>query len=585
MGDLRARALAALRPPARIDLADWVQEHVFLPASLAAHPGRVRLWPHQIELARSIGDPDVERVSVLKAARTGYSTLLVGAMAHHTANDPCPVLVTVPVDDDARTLMVQSIEPTFAESPALRGALGDGGRRQTLYARRFPGGSLTLVSARSPRNLRGRTARVYFADEVDGYEPTQEGDALDLAMRRTQTFSNRKIVAGSTPTRASTSRITRLYAQSDRRVYECPCPSCGAFHELRWGDITWAPEHPETAAWACPSCGVLATEDDKPGMVVAGRWRPTAPHVVGHHGYRLSALISLLPNAAWPVLVAEYEEAKKDPASLMAWTNTVLGEPWDDEGEEVGDATLAARAEPIGLDCLPADALYLTAGIDTQRDRLECTILGHAREGHTFILAHHVLWGDPEQDPVWMELDALLRTRWKHPLGGSLGIDAAAIDAGDGALMNRVCSFAAPRASRRVVAIKGAAGTRPPIVPSKAQVPGGKLWIVGVDGLKDSLFARLARGASIRFSDQLDAAWFEQLCSERRAVRYRRGQPTVRFERIPGRRAEALDCTVYAIAARYLLSPNWQGREDELRTGAPTAPRQARVIPPVFPRR
>lgn len=575
MLELRARALAALRPPARIDLAEWVESNLHLPASLAAHPGRMRLWPHQVELARSIGDPDVERVSVLKAARTGFTQLLVGAMGSYAVNDPCPVLVTVPVDDDARTLMVQSIEPTFAESPVLRRALGDGGRRQTLYARRFPGGSLTLVSARSPRNLRGRTARVYFADEVDGYEPTPEGDALDLGMRRTQTFANRKIVAGSTPTRASTSRIARLYAQSDRRIYECPCPSCGALHELRWADITWTPGRPETTAWACPSCGVLATEADKPAMVAGGRWRATAPHVVGHHGYRLSALISVLPNAAWPVLVAEFEEAQKDPASLMAWTNTVLGEAWDDEGEVVGEAALAARAEAIGLDRLPPEVLAITAGCDVQRDRLECTLLGHARSGVAYVLAHHVLWGDPEHDGIWSELGTLLTTKWPHPLGGTLGIDAAALDAGDGALMNRVCSFAAPRAGRRVVAIKGAAGTRPPIVPSKAKVPGGRLWIVGVDGLKDSLFARLARGASVRFSDQLDMAWFEQLASERRVVRYVRGQPVARFERIPGRRAEALDAVIYGLAARHLLSPNWQGREDELRGAPPPKPAPA----------
>ncbi|MFG1344374.1 terminase gpA endonuclease subunit [Xanthobacter autotrophicus DSM 431] len=569
--------MAALQPPPHIDLAAWVQDHVFLPASLAAHPGRMRLWPHQVELARSIGDPDVERVTVLKAARTGFTSLLVAAMGSYTANDPCPVLVTVPVDDDARTLMVQAIEPTFQESPALRGALGEDGRRQTLYARRFAGGSLTLVSARSPRNLRGRTARVYFADEVDGYEPTQEGDALDLAMRRTQTFSNRKIVAGSTPTRASTSRISRLYAQSDRRVYECPCPSCGAFHELQWKDMTWTPGRPETAAWACPSCGVLATEQDKPAMVTAGRWRATAPDVQGHHGYRLSALISLLPNAAWAVLAAEYQEAVKTPESLMAFVNTVVGQPWDDEGEVQSEAALMARAETFSLDAIPEEVLYLTCGVDVQKDRLEACFLGHAPSGDIFALHHGVIWGDPERDGVWQDLDGLLRTRWRHPAGGLIGIDAAAVDAGDGNMMNRVAAFCAPRAGRRILPIKGAAGNRPPIIRSKAKLPGNALWIVGADTLKGMVFDRLARGTSIRFSRDLEPHWFEQLCSERRVVRTVGGQPKSRFERIPGRRAEALDCVIYALAARHMLATNWAGRADELK-GAPIPKPAPRVI-------
>jgi phage terminase large subunit GpA-like protein len=36
-------------------------------------------------------------------------------------------------------------------------------------------------------------------------------------------------------------------------------------------------------------------------------------------------------------------------------------------------------------------------------------------------------------------------------------------------------------------------------------------------------------------------------------LRYARGKPQVRFERMKGRRAEGLDSTVYAIAARALI--------------------------------
>ncbi len=61
---MRREALAVLRPPAKINLADWVEENVYLPSSIAAAPGRMRLWPHQRAIANSIGDPAIERVSV-----------------------------------------------------------------------------------------------------------------------------------------------------------------------------------------------------------------------------------------------------------------------------------------------------------------------------------------------------------------------------------------------------------------------------------------------------------------------------------------------------------------------------------------
>ena len=45
-----------------------------------------------------------------------------------------------------------------------------------------------------------------------------------------------------------------------------------------------------------------------------------------------------------------------------------------------------------------------------------------------------------------------------------------------------------------------------------------------------------------------------------------RGQPSRQFVPIPGRRHEALDCTVYAFAARQMVNANWAHREGELST-------------------
>jgi phage terminase large subunit GpA-like protein len=65
----------------------------------------------------------------------------------------------------------------------------------------------------------------------------------------------------------------------------------------------------------------------------------------------------------------------------------------------------------------------------------------------------------------------------------------------------------------------------------------------------------------------LEPVYFEQLASERRVVRYKRGQPIRRFERISGRaRAEALDCLVYAFAARaVVINVIFEAREERLK--------------------
>ena len=425
---LRADTFAALRPPPRLDLADWIEAHVRLPGAISATPGRMTLWPTQRAVAASIGDPGVERVSVLKSARVGYTQLLVAAIGASVANNPGPTLVVVPAEQDARHLMTQAIEPTFAESPALRDALAaDTSGRDVLLQRNFPGGSLSVVSARAPRNLRARTARDLFLDEVDGFEVDVrgEGDPVALAEKRTFSYGDRKIVMGSTPVDEETSRILAAWNRSDRRIYECPCPHCGDFHEIAWKDIHWQPERPETAAWACPSCGALTEDRDKPRMVAAGRWRALRPDVQGHHGYRINALVSLLPNATWPKLAAEFLEAKRSPEVLKAFTTTVLAEPWRSAGEELDESDLAARAEPFDLDRLPPEVLVLTAGVDVQHDRLEVVTLGHTRE-ETLVLDQRALLGAGEQlgcalgraGPV--PRSALAAPGGRHPADGRL---------------------------------------------------------------------------------------------------------------------------------------------------------------------
>jgi len=65
----------------------------------------------------------------------------------------------------------------------------------------------------------------------------------------------------------------------------------------------------------------------------------------------------------------------------------------------------------------------------------------------------------------------------------------------------------------------------------------------------------------------------DQLCSERRLVKYSRGRPAPLFERIPGRRAEALDALVYATSAREGVAIALDAREQALCLNPVSAPR------------
>lgn len=571
LASLRSRALDVMRPPPSIATADWIEQNVFLPAESSATPGRMKLWAYQRGICDALDDPEIERVTVAKSARIGYTALLGGIIASYVSNAPAPILAIQPTADDARDWSVE-LEQVFEASPALRGLLTDEADetgRSTMLARRFPGGSLKFLAARSPRTLRRHTAKILALDEIDGYEVTQEGDAIALAEMRTQTFRDRKILAGSTPV-FDHGAITAAYAKSDKRIYECRCPSCGDFSEVKWADIRWNEGDPDSAHWVCPANGCIVEERYKPQMVAQGRWRATAPEVRGHAGFRINALVSPHHNARWGKLAAEFLVAKQNPQTLQTFTNLVLGEPWRTEGEDIDEHELFNRRQPFSLTAIPEDVLFLTVGVDCQDDRLEAAIIGHGRND-IYVLEHRVLWGAIDGDAVWQELDSLLREQWQHPHGGVLRIDAAVIDSGDGGHSDIVHAFTRPRFGRRIVSGKGVAGFSRPFLQKSGST--GHLWLVGSDAVKSQLFARVSRNAGIHFAETLEPVFFEQFASEHRVVRYVRGKPQARFERIPGKRAETLDCCVYGWAARSLIGMNVDRRAEELSSAAAPSPR------------
>ncbi len=575
---VRAKAMASLIPPPRLSLSEWVQTHLRLPEDVSALPGKVSLWKFQVGIADAISNPEIERVTLVKSVRIGLSTLLTATVGSFVANEPSPILLLLPTEADCRDYVVSDLEPIFAATPALRDLLtaeADEGGRNTLLSRRFPGGSLKIVAAKAPRNLRRHNVRILLVDEADACEPGPEGNPITLAERRTMSFANRKIVIGSTPTFEATSNVLRSYGQSDKRVFEVPCPACGTFTEILWRHIEWQPDKPETAAFRCPSCEALIAEKHKAAMMEAGAWRATAPDVIGHAGFRINALVSPHVNAAWGKLASEFVAAKGQPDQLQTFVNTILAEGWADAAEELDENTLAARAEPWSLEDIPPEVLIVTAGVDVQEDRIETSFVGFSRTD-ALILGHVVIWGSPHDASTWAEVDELLRSTWKHPNGGTLRLDAAVVDSGSGGHTDVVMAFCAPRYNRHILAGKGVAGTRPAIQASQSKGR-SKLFIVGVDGLKAQIITRLDRGRTIRFSASLPQTYFEQLCSERRVIRYVKGQPVRRFERKPGMQAEALDCLVYAMAARHIVTVNQDRRQEELASAGSRPPMQTTI--------
>jgi phage terminase large subunit GpA-like protein len=410
MDNIKQAFLESVRFPPYTPLPDWVEQNIVLSARACPTPGLMQLWKQQRGILEAIDNPAITRISVMKAARLGYTKSIMGVIGHYASNHPCSVLLLLPTEDDCNRMSRDEVAPMFQESPALKNLLSSRqgpGDRDSLTAKYYiNGGSLKIVAARAPRNLRSHDVKILLLDEIDVYEITAEGDAVELAVRRTLAHPDRKIIAGSSPSLDGESPIQRLWELSDKRIFEVPCPHCEVPFEIQMEHLTWPPERPEEAYIVCPSCGCVIEESFKPQMVALGEWRATEPQVKGHAGFRMNAFISLFENASWANIAQEYLTAQLGgPSTMRVFENVVLGKCSTLAIDSVDASSLASRTEDFSLQKLPADCLLITAGCDVQGDRIECTFLGHALDGQQFILAHIVLMGNTAEAPVWASLD------------------------------------------------------------------------------------------------------------------------------------------------------------------------------------
>ncbi|UHH33243.1 phage terminase large subunit family protein [Pseudomonas veronii] len=577
---LQAGLLSARRrniqPPPKLTLSQWAEKYAVLSRETSAQTGRFHAFPYQIGIMDAITDPTVEMVTVQKSARVGYTKILDHVAGYYIHQDPSPILVVQPRVEDAEDYSVTEIEPMLRDTPVLAEIVGDPKKkdaRQKINKRIFRNGaSISFVGANSPGGFRRITARIVKFDEVDGYPVMgagKEGDQIKLGIKRTESFWNRKIILGSTPTVKGESRIEKSYANSDQRKYYVPCPHCGEYQVLEWGGpdtpygMKWDKDEngvglPDSVFYACKVTGCVIREADKEEMVERGEWRATKPFK-GHAGFHIWAAYSLFVNASWRNLVAEWLEVKDDPLMRQTFVNLVLGETYEDRGDRaLQEDRLAARCEVWGAE-VPDGVAVVTVGVDTQGDRFECEVVGWGLNEESWSIDFEVIQGDLETPDPWNRLDAYLRRIWFRADGRGFEVMAVCHDSG-GHHTQKVYEFAKARLGRRVWAVKGESavgGKRSPVWPTKTPSRRNKSSfrpvILGVNAAKDSVRSRLhlvEPGAGyMHFPVSRDINYFAQLTAER-SVRKTSGGQHYRVWELPnGRANEALDCRVYAYAA------------------------------------
>jgi len=517
----------------------------------------------------AFNDPDIQRIVFMKSAQVGATEILLNVIGYYIDQDPSPMLVMQPTLQMGQAFSKDRLSTMIRDSEKIRNCVKDPRSRDsgnTVLSKKFAGGNLNIVGSNSASGLASRPIRIVLADEVDRYEASagSEGDPISLATKRTTTFWNKKIYLCSTPTVKGLSRIETAFEESDKRYYHVPCPECNVKQVLKWKNVVWDENKPETAAYACNECGTIINESKKQWMLKHGEWIASESKS-DTAGFHISELYSVW--STWADMAKSFLEAKKQPEMLKTWINTALGESWEEQGETIEHEELLERRLNYDSETIPEDVLVLTAGVDTQKDRLELQMVGWGANYESWVIEYKIFWGDPNSTNVWQELDNYLKKRFKTESGRVLTISCTCIDSG-GHHTNQVYQFTKPRQGRRVFAVKGLSTAGKPIANRPTFVGKNKavLYGVGSDSAKEAIFARLSSEpeyTTLHFCSDLDEEYFKQLTAEKRVTKFVRGKKSLIWKQIRPRN-EALDTLVYNFAAIYILNPNYDTIQERI---------------------
>lgn len=422
--------------PPRQELSDWADANRKIAQGAGAEPGdwRTDRHPPLREIMNCLSDHSpVCVVDFMKSGQIGATEIGINWTGYVIDRGSDSMIVAQPVKDLARSWAVSKFDPGVLEMPDLLEKLST----DNTFEKQFPGGTLWVIWTNSSKQLRQRTARYIFMDEVDEYPRNlnNQGPADQQLAARAMSYGDRaKIYRACTPTVAGGSAIESGFQDGDQRHYHVHCPHCGAEQVLEIERL-----QPD-GTFACAASGCVIEEHHKTAMFRerghggTAFWHPhnplNDPSRRSYHLWAAYAPDGLGPS--WKKIADDLAEAKRDPSKLAGFYNLTLGLPFEGERDARDADEVAKLAEPgVHRGVVPHGGLILTAGIDFGHDRAEVQIIATGRGQRRWVVDYAVIDLDPTVLDTYADLDDYLRGTWKTLAGIEMPITAIALDGGN----------------------------------------------------------------------------------------------------------------------------------------------------------
>lgn len=457
-------------------ISEYAEEKRVLPSG-TPFPG---LWrnshtPYMVEIMDQMAPySPAQHIRFMKCAQVGATAAAENIMAYWMDETPAPILITSATDDTVKAWMELRAEHTI-DSCGFRHKIvanvNNPKSRRTgdkAMMKEYVGGFLVVASAQAASKLRSNSIRVLLRDEVDGSPAmlkTGEGNWLDVSEARTTAWGDRKkIFDFSTPTLEDSSMIYQLYLEGDKRKFHVPCPYCGYYQELKFGNeetvyglkpIRKGGRLIEVV-YICEKCHESLRNYDKMSMLPAGKWEITAEFEDKiNPSYHLSGLYSPIGMLSWEHLWQMYEKAIDDPDKMRSFVNLRLGMPFKETGERPKLSSVIKLRGNYKSGTVPDGVLYLVAGVDVQAGskkddknppRLEMEVMGMGTKYRTWSIDYRRFEGsiDNVNEGAWHNMmeyinknEMIYYNRESIPFK----IELMLIDSGDGNYTHNVYDF------------------------------------------------------------------------------------------------------------------------------------------------
>lgn len=511
-----------LRALPKLNLVQWADEFRHLPDN-SAEPGRWKTdrMPPAREPMLAISDPKVQEVTVMCCIQAMKTELMINTALFFMHQEPSPLMYVAPKKELAEAWSKERFMKSVKATPVTREIFTDNrrGEGNTILQKQYPGGQISIVSARNPDDLAMRACRILMFDEVDKYPSNVgageggtggEGDSIAVAWGRATTYGKRakKIVACS-PTVQGLSRVEQEYLASSQGIFLQKCPYCGHAKELDWFTDVIIPADTQTgelqhamAHIVCDTagggCGKVWNEGDRLNSIRNGYWLHKRPEITWHRGFKMSSLAS--PFTPIETLALEYIKALGNSNLLKAFYNTRLARTWRELGEQPNWERLYERRDSYEIGTVPAGGLMVTLAIDIQTKGIYWEYIAWGREKENWSIDKGYQAGDINSDEMQDYIHGLVRREFPNHIGVAMPVEKAVIDSGF--RTQRVYNIVRNFMSDRFVAIKGeksdnlktVIGTPTPVdvaVDGKRISRGLMMWPVGSSVCKEEFYAWL----------------------------------------------------------------------------------------------